>query len=154
VRMEQLVLTVMVFCLPFGGIHCGAWNFSFPTPQEQVLWRVASVLSTFVMLTGFIVTAVLEWVGVTRLWSAEFPRRRRSGRSKSEADEKAKAGLPMRGGGDGVGRVLNVVVNASIWIPYIFARTYLIIEAFSSLRSLPAGSYETVNWIRLIPHIG
>lgn len=33
----------------FGGCHCLAWNFNFPTPIEQTLWRVCSV-STAVML--------------------------------------------------------------------------------------------------------
>ncbi|KAL2671474.1 hypothetical protein Neosp_014064 [[Neocosmospora] mangrovei] len=31
--------------LVFGGIHCAAWNFPFPTPVEQLLWRIASLLS-------------------------------------------------------------------------------------------------------------
>ncbi|KAF2737712.1 hypothetical protein EJ04DRAFT_520994 [Polyplosphaeria fusca] len=29
----------------FGGIHCTAWNFQFPTPAERLLWRVTSVLA-------------------------------------------------------------------------------------------------------------
>jgi len=30
----------------FGGIHVAAWNLSFPTPIEQILWRTASIMST------------------------------------------------------------------------------------------------------------
>lgn len=30
--------------LLFGAIHCLAWNFHFPSPIEQTLWRVASVV--------------------------------------------------------------------------------------------------------------
>ena len=28
----------------FGAVHCIAWNFTFPTHTEQVLWRMASLL--------------------------------------------------------------------------------------------------------------
>jgi len=30
----------------FGGIHCMAWFFAFPTYQEQVLWRMSAVAIT------------------------------------------------------------------------------------------------------------
>lgn len=35
----------LVAGLVFGGIHCAAWNFPFPTAVEQLLWRIASLLS-------------------------------------------------------------------------------------------------------------
>jgi uncharacterized membrane protein len=31
-----------------GGIHCAAWEFVFPTPTEQLLWRIASIFVTVV----------------------------------------------------------------------------------------------------------
>jgi hypothetical protein len=30
----------------FGGIHIAAWNFSFPTAIEQILWRISSLYCT------------------------------------------------------------------------------------------------------------
>jgi len=33
-------------------------------------------------------------------------------------------------------------------------RLYLVVEAFTSVRSLPVGAYETVNWVEFLPHIG
>lgn len=30
----------------FGGLHCLAWNFQFPTPGETIAWRVSAVLIT------------------------------------------------------------------------------------------------------------
>lgn len=32
--------------LVVGGIHCAAWEFVFPTPTEQLLWRIASIFVT------------------------------------------------------------------------------------------------------------
>lgn len=41
-------------CL-FSAIHIAAWSFSFPTPIEQTLWRVASIIScTVPLLSGTI----------------------------------------------------------------------------------------------------
>ncbi|KAG2129182.1 uncharacterized protein EDB93DRAFT_1214197 [Suillus bovinus] len=30
----------------FGGVHCMAWFFTFPTEQEQMLWRISAVAIT------------------------------------------------------------------------------------------------------------
>ena len=30
----------------FGGVHCLAWNSTFPTPKERLAWRVCSVATT------------------------------------------------------------------------------------------------------------
>ncbi|KAJ3860778.1 hypothetical protein EV359DRAFT_48493 [Lentinula novae-zelandiae] len=34
----------------FGAIHCAAWAFIFPTQVEQTLWRIFSLIVTFVPL--------------------------------------------------------------------------------------------------------
>jgi hypothetical protein len=48
----------------FGGIHVAAWNFTFPTKVELILWRVASIYST-VFFGLFIVLLIslyrFEW---------------------------------------------------------------------------------------------
>lgn len=36
----------MLMATIFGGIHCMAWFFAFPTYQEQVLWRMSAVAIT------------------------------------------------------------------------------------------------------------
>ena len=38
-------------------------------------------------------------------------------------------------------------------VPYIIARAVTFVLAFTSLRDLPPGAYETVHWTTLIPHI-
>jgi hypothetical protein len=41
-----LQLAALLMATIFGGIHCMAWFFAFPTYQEQVLWRMSAVAIT------------------------------------------------------------------------------------------------------------
>ena len=34
----------------FGGIHCIAWSFAFPSSTEQLLWRISSIAITGIPL--------------------------------------------------------------------------------------------------------
>ena len=38
-------------------------------------------------------------------------------------------------------------------VAYLFSRAFLVVESFISVRSLPAGAYDTVSWIDNWPHI-
>ena len=38
-------------------------------------------------------------------------------------------------------------------IIYIIARAVTLVLAFTSLRDLPPGAYQTVHWTTLIPHV-
>jgi len=39
-------------------------------------------------------------------------------------------------------------------VVWIFARVFIVLEAFISVRSLPVGAYDTVTWAYFLPHIG
>lgn len=59
----------------FGGLHATAWNFSFPTRIEQIIWRVSSIMCTIYILAimGCIViftspgSGTSTWVKARRL---------------------------------------------------------------------------------------
>ncbi|KAF8325750.1 uncharacterized protein EI90DRAFT_3071613 [Cantharellus anzutake] len=52
----------------FGGIHCLAWSFPFPTHKEMILWRVAAIYITVapivIMLGNLVAGHVLATSGV------------------------------------------------------------------------------------------
>jgi hypothetical protein len=43
--VSGIILVTMVF----GGIHCVAWSFAFPSHTEQLLWRISSIAITGVI---------------------------------------------------------------------------------------------------------
>jgi hypothetical protein len=51
-----LILLIAGFLMVtlFGGIHCTAWFFAFPTYEEQVLWRMSAAALTFTPWFGFL----------------------------------------------------------------------------------------------------
>lgn len=54
--------------------------------------------------------------------------------------------------GRGLGSLQGYVLGLGM-IAYALIRTYLLVEAFVGLRSVPADVYRTVNWAAYIPHI-
>jgi hypothetical protein len=52
---KVLRLAALLMATVFGGIHCMAWFFTFPTYQEQVLWHVSAIVTTFTPLLCFCV---------------------------------------------------------------------------------------------------
>ncbi|KAG1744536.1 uncharacterized protein EDB91DRAFT_1122754 [Suillus paluster] len=60
-RWECNLLTLVGFNVAtiFGGIHCIAWFYVFPTYQEQVLWRASTVAIIITPLLGFVVASLL-----------------------------------------------------------------------------------------------
>jgi hypothetical protein len=63
-----LLVAEILIAMIFGGIHCIAWSFSFPTHVEQILWRACSIAITSipVLWAGAIVFLYfrLEPVGI------------------------------------------------------------------------------------------
>lgn len=51
--------------LIFGGLHCLAWNFEFPTQAELFCWRIASLMSAVLPVVALAINAGLGYVAVT-----------------------------------------------------------------------------------------
>lgn len=109
----------------FGAVHCFAWHFYFPSGSEQLLWRIAAVLTTAlpIGLIAIFVTILLHFDHL----------------------------LP-NGWFDKIGTTLGDVIIVIVPI-YLIGRIILLVLAFTSLRSLPAAAYETVRWTTFIPHV-
>ncbi|MCJ1433703.1 hypothetical protein MMC27_003067 [Xylographa pallens] len=108
--------------LIFGAIHLIAWNFHFPTPAEQLLWRVSCLFLLAAPLlapAGYYLTESL------------------AARSNT-ADLLAN-------------RVLRPAFRVLVPL-YLLARLFLLVEVFRSLAFAPASTWAQVAWPVMIPH--
>ncbi|KAK1756431.1 hypothetical protein QBC47DRAFT_186084 [Echria macrotheca] len=120
-RSTTLMLLLLGTVL-FGGIHVAGWNFSFPTPQERILWRCASVYTTavflLVLLAEIVEHYVLECLGVQVL--------------------------------EGI-RGFDYISTSILVVIYILARLVILVETFRTLGYLPSDAFVSTS-VASIPH--
>lgn len=139
-----------VMCLIYGGTHATAWNDHFPTPLERLFWRMSCT-----------VLALGPWVQLTATaLTAHFPVFRRCLREHIEDKRGWRVWLLWQACVDGYNPYVQVdfgmfagTLFAGLCILYMFSIGYVTVEAFISIRSLPKGSYLTVNWEDYWPHL-
>ena len=114
----------------FGGVHCFAWQFPFPTKYEATLWKVCAIYCTVypvVVAVFFLLLIVAE-----RLLNRRIPNW-------------------------AVFKWLNLTVSFSFLLSlagYVVCRIILLVLTFTCLRSPIPGIYEATNWTRFLPHVG
>lgn len=133
----------------FGGLHCLAWNFDFPTRTEALLWKVSSVATTVLPLTfvGFFFgrswsSFIAGIVYINRdilsreMWTSIILKASGSWRWPFKTATK----LFIRG-----------VLLISM-VSYSLARLFLLVESVRTLFYLPPGAYKA-TWAGInLPH--
>ncbi|KOS40116.1 hypothetical protein ACN38_g9040 [Penicillium nordicum] len=120
------MFAALVFC----GIHVAAWNSIFPTREEQIVWRVFSLVALFITWPLYL----------KYLWSFYWLRR--------TLDDKEK-----RVSTAGWSKPSDLFFILVWFCCYATTRWGCVILMLISLRALPAGSYITVDWLSSIPHV-
>lgn len=122
-----MILIVTIPTATFSLLHLIAWDFDFPTKIELLLWRWTCVSMSIVLGTYCMVEAAsIMAEGYTTTGLTTLNRYK-----------------------------LRWPTNLLFFIPgflYMCARIIVIIEIALSLRRLPAGCFETVQWTQLLPH--
>ena len=140
---DREVGVLSVLSLIYGAVHASSWNSHFPTVAEKIMWRISvcfvgvgGTLSVL-FLTLFVVAVVKE-----HLQSYEWGVR--TVRDVGCLNLKGLIGVAVA--------VLYVVIVSFLAIAglglasgFVFGRVFLVVEAFISIRSLPAGAYDTVG---------
>ncbi|KAI9928447.1 hypothetical protein MW887_002492 [Aspergillus wentii] len=147
-----------VICAPaillFSCMFLFAWNFSFPSSVERVLWRVASVYTLAFGLGGGIFCGYCH--------KTMFPKR---------IDSEVLPGCEKKTAKGWLGRVADKLRNIHpdkdpeleiplrVFIPltmlcsvYCVCRGFILVEDIIGLRKLPDTAFDTVSWSKYIPH--
>ncbi|KAK8123227.1 hypothetical protein PG984_011897 [Apiospora sp. TS-2023a] len=111
--------------LVFGGIHLLAWNFTFPSEAERVLW----IISCFITALGPLLYITEDIV----YHALSHPKR----------------------GIWGIGHIETSwgVVGCVTGGVFVLARLFLFVEMFRSLYFLPPGAFLS-TWTENVPHLG
>ena len=124
----RIILVLAVPTAGFSLLHFVAWNFQFPTRVEQLMWRWTCVSMTIILGVVCLVEAisiVAEGYTTTGLTTMS----------------KYKLRWPT---------------NILFFVPgvmYMCARAIVISEVVASLRFLPPGCFEVVQWTETFPHL-
>lgn len=159
------------FTIAYFAIFILGWNLNFPTRIERILWQAAS-LTVLLSSLGMTITMQGWWILVPaikrKIRKVNVKEDRNTGTPLGPAGEE---GCPKRKQ-DWLGRLIaslrnnstlkdpilhtpiRVVVAMWFWgFLYVTARIFIIVEDFMELRSLPANTYENVNWSSFWPHV-
>ena len=109
----------------FGGLHCLAWNFEFPTGAEQVIWRVCAILTTTLPVVAVVPLTV--WIQL------------------NPHDSSAKHGRART--------VVGIFILFGLIVPYVLARLVIMVEIFRTLCYLPPEAYKE-TWSGSFPRWG
>ena len=129
------LIAALTICMFYGAVHTTAWAFVFPTDVEQLMWRIAcidTIAGVISLLAIFSVVVFLYEHGHKVLIKSFFTR------------EPGFMPLFYR----------FVILIGLLNCPFFaLSRVYIIIETFISLRHVPLGVYQTVQWTNYIPHL-
>lgn len=122
-------IIVIVFPPAYAGVHMSGWNGAFPTTYESQIWTACSLfMASAPFATLFCVGMV---VGCFKLHHSHREQRRLTRAVVSTS------------------RILVRLMVLCYW----FARIFLVVESFISLRVVPIGVYWTPLWLQMIPHV-
>ncbi|KAL8966178.1 MAG: hypothetical protein Q9183_003488 [Haloplaca sp. 2 TL-2023] len=164
-EVEVLTLgpTTAIMMLPgllYGALHLTLWAYTFPTTAERDLWRISSV--TLVAVPFVLGSAIPLQV---TFWKIIGARDKEPQGKVSDPDPESHCTKPVPNHAKNT--MVNIAVSEIkrlgidfaffmlflILLLYLFARVFIIVESFISLRHVPLGVYTEVGWSTYIPHL-
>ena len=174
--LMTLASTLWLLGSLYGGIHLALWNYDFSTPLERFLWRFSAATPGSASVLFLVVALLL----IAYDGYEKYSKRREQRAEESDRNNAFQRATPSSRCADwrrkifrefcsGVRyiwrrwcsymfRIVVVLMFASVVVAavplYIFARTFIVVESFISLRHVPIGVYEGgLGWSKYIPHL-
>ena len=124
-------MVVWTASMAYGGVHAAAWNGHFPSRMEMWLWRASSICIAGSGFTWILINLLARmFKGFEAYWE------------KVQSLRAHWTSLVALGS-----------LATLCGLAYLLARIFLVVEAFISLRKLPAAAFETLEWTQLFPHL-
>lgn len=114
----------------YGGLHALAWFAHFDSSTEQLLWRISACIVMGGIPVLFVVYTCSQHLGFLNTPESKVP-----------TYMEDVIIFPL------------LVLLVLIFVAYILARAYLVVECFINLSHLSAGVYDVPTWPTYFPHI-
>lgn len=164
------------FHMAYACILIAGWNLDLPTNLELLLWRIASCIQLGTIFSGWVTMPLhisdappilrrlmrffeeREWQR-TQMWkerAAADPGGRWYENYKVVISAKKKmhqVRTLISEDPDWTVSLRTILVYEIVWMIYLVARMYIIVEDVVSLRAMPVSAYQTVDWSSYLPHL-
>ncbi|KAK0704297.1 hypothetical protein B0H67DRAFT_521349 [Lasiosphaeris hirsuta] len=115
----------------FSAVHLAAWNWRFPSPLIQILWRWFATAALVTSLSPlYMVPLVMLTADARDRWAGSYF------------------------GWDTPAENITAVASLFMFAIYIISRLAVLALTFYCFRSMPVSTYEGVEWTAFIPHFG
>ena len=131
----SVFIIIPVFGSMFGGLHCLAWNFTYPKHVEKIIWRIASLTIALTPVTCLVLSVIMVLAQKVLL---------RGGGKMEDTMTKIS-------GSSVVAWTLLIMTLAPIGM-YMVARLVLLVEAVALLWRQPANVFQDVVWTKFLPN--
>ncbi|KAH8797341.1 hypothetical protein F5884DRAFT_253990 [Xylogone sp. PMI_703] len=159
-------ITAEVLCIPFillfSSTFICAWDFTFPSNTERILWRAASITCVSFGIVGGGFSALCHYLLFPKISHQEKTSESikitgRSQRYKLFREYLSHKAAKIRNISPDKDPLLTVPLVVLIPISiinavYCISRGYLLVEDVIGLRKLPTSAFQTVDWSKYIPH--
>jgi hypothetical protein len=164
------LLPCITAVMAFSCLHFLAWNAHFNTTIEKWFWRASSIMVTWFHVSFLAFSVYMqknmkkeptaaklakivfgaEWKTLRYLvfvvkYALCIPNNVKLKKLDVWLQNKCEEGFTPGG------ELIPFLVSHTMF--YFFARIFVLVEAFLSLRRVPADLYDTVDWTRFIPHV-
>lgn len=157
---------LFLFQTTYGGVYLSGWNLHFPTPVEQLLWRVITVCTMSAIcfywpmnlyafyLHNHVKSRVRSWTGTRDKGTEAAPVLEKPPVKKRHRNLAAR----LRNNSSLFDQAMDIPLKAvfrmgALAFCYGFSRVYIILEGWLSMRAQPASAYQTVDWALFWPHL-
>ena len=156
-----------VVSLVYLGTFVAAWNHSFATSIELILWRAASLTALLSAFGAFIIQPMFfQWIPSIRRSLGANSTQPTEDSSEKKHNPRLRALRTkfnafvaiLRNNSTTQDPAFNAPVGAILMtyffgIFYLSARTYIMVADLWELRLLSASAYESLNWSSLAPYV-
>lgn len=149
----------------YSAIFMLAWNFSFPSRAQHMLWRAASLLTLIYGIVGHVTAGFFHHILLPNRKVRGLPST--AGKQRTSASLKGfdwvstraeEVAAHLRNNSPDSDPAMEVPLRMLVPVTilcalYSISRASILIEDVLALRSLPSSLFETVGWSQYLPHL-